>query len=162
MDVEINSTAVENNITSSSTDVQINAAAISTTINESTVSVTISNPVIEANITQTVIEAFVNETVVEVFILAPTPADLTPYARIDGAEFTGAIKAPTVTTTESFTLSYVDDALDNIAYVNGTEKDFSYNGDGTLAQMVVSFPDASVVTKDFTYSDGVLTGVAVS
>jgi hypothetical protein len=70
--------------------------------------------------------------------------------------------AATHINTNNFILNYVNGALDNITYANGIEKDFTYNGDGTLDEMIVTMPDTSTITKTFSYSAGNLVGVTVT
>jgi YD repeat-containing protein len=52
--------------------------------------------------------------------------------------------------------------LESITYVDGTLKEFTYNGDGTLNTVTVTLPDAASVVKTMTYSGGILTDITVS
>ena len=60
------------------------------------------------------------------------------------------------------TLTYTGGVLTSIAYSNGNSKTLSYNGDGTLNQVVFTAPDSTTITKSFTYSSGILQSITVS
>ena len=72
------------------------------------------------------------------------------------------LKAASFTNISSLTLSYTGSDLTGVLYSTGLSKVLSYNGDGTLNQVIATYPDASVVTKTMNYSGGTLTGVTVT
>ncbi len=72
------------------------------------------------------------------------------------------LKAASLTNISDLTLSYSGGNLTGVTYATGLTKTLSYNGDGTLNQVVSTYPDASVITKTMVYSDGNLTGVTVT
>lgn len=75
----------------------------------------------------------------------------------DGGNIT---KPTTVTSDQTFT--YSGGNLTNVTYSDGTEKDFTYNGDGTLNTVTITYPTGSPVVKTFSYSGGNLSGITVS
>lgn len=64
--------------------------------------------------------------------------------------------------TVSKTLVYTSGNLTSTTGTDGVIKTMTYNGDGTLNQLITTLPDASVITKTMIYSGGNLTGVNVT
>ena len=62
--------------------------------------------------------------------------------------------------TISPTFTYSSGKLSNITYANGVEKDFTYNGDGTLNTITVTYPDRTI-TKTLVWSSGVLQSINI-
>jgi hypothetical protein len=59
------------------------------------------------------------------------------------------------------TFTYTAGVLTSIDYVDGTNKTLSYNGDGTLASLIVTYPFKDPIEKLFNYTGGVLTSITV-
>lgn len=67
------------------------------------------------------------------------------------------IKPPFSITEPTFT--YTDEVLTSIDYPDGTNKTLSYNGDGTLASLIITYVEKDPIEKLFNYTDGVLTSI---
>lgn len=73
----------------------------------------------------------------------------------------GATTTNIITGKAQPTFNYTSGQLTNITYDNGTTKDFTYNIDGTLDTLTVTYPDSSTVTKTFVWSSGVLQSINI-
>lgn len=60
------------------------------------------------------------------------------------------------------TFTYTSGSLTNITYDNGTEKDFTYNIDGTLNTLTITYPATTPIVKTFNWSSGVLNSIIIT
>jgi hypothetical protein len=72
----------------------------------------------------------------------------------------GSTTTNTITALSSPTFTYSSGKLTNITYANGVEKDFTYNVDGTLDEIIITYPDRTI-TKTLVWSSGVLQNINI-
>lgn len=84
------------------------------------------------------------------------------YINLQQVTDNGATTTNVITNKAQPTFTYnVDEQLINITYDNTTEKDFTYNGDGTLNTLTITYPDSSTVVKTFNWSGGILQSISI-
>ena len=73
----------------------------------------------------------------------------------------GATTTNLITNTSSPTFTYTTGKLTSIAYPNTTSKALTYNADGTLNTLTITYPDTSTVVKTMVWSSGVLQSISI-
>ncbi len=183
-DVEIAQTIVETTVVSENITVEIVENVIQVDIKPTIVNVEINTPIINVLLSQDVINVDLGPSGVpgikgntilygssvpttegtdgDFYIRTATNYIYGPKA--DGVWPAGvSLVGPPANEPSTSTITYDgSNRITNVSYTSGLEKDITYNGDGTINTLVITNPDASVVTKTMQWSGGLLTGVTVT